>query len=517
LARKPDYDAFLDLERDHDDAGIGSVFLGAFCLRAKKMTVLIKNGLVYDGAGNAPVKKDIVIQNKRIARLGSFLKKDADLVLDATGMAVTPGLIDVGFRAESFAGILADPVQADLIQNGITTAIGGNNGVSLAPAFGNLSDFLKEWGFYPRSNLHWRTMKEFLEVLRKKGVGINFGTLAGYSIIRHFFTGNAARDLTEGEHKSVIYAVNRSLKEGALGVSLDLSSPYANRIPTREILEMAKEAAKSKRLCAIHPRFNGERLASGIEEILEVGEATGASMEISRFQPLQDFRPLYEEALGIIEKETAQSHANFDIFHRPVAEVPIHSFLPEWLVSASTEEMLAALKEKTVKERILKHLQKEKLEGIVIAEAPAGLKFLEGKSLEDFARNHGSIKARALFNLMILTGLKANLLRRAADGKILEEYLKNKHSMVLPKEGFFAWAAESGKLPLQEAVAKTTGLPAEKYRLEKRGLIKESYWADLVLWENWKPRTVFINGSMVMRDGLVEKNMAGMVLKANKI
>lgn len=488
-------------------------------------TVLIKNGVVYDGAGNAPVKKDIVIQNGRIVRLGKFPKKDADVVFDATGMSVTPGLIDVGFRAEGPAGILADLVQDNLIREGITTVIGGNDGISLAPVFGNFPDFLREWSFSPRFNLRWRTMKEFLDMLQRIGIGVNFGTLAGYSVIRHFFTGNVSRDLTVGESEGVRHAVGRSLKEGALGVSLDLGSPYASRIPTREVLGAAKEAAALKKVCAIRPRFEDERLLAGLEEILEVAGATGASVEISRFQPAAGFPSLYEGALKVIEKETAQSHVNFDVFYRPLAVVPIHSFLPEWLAAGGIGEMLDALGEKTVRERVLRHLQKGEIEGVVVAEAPRGLKFLEGKSLDDFAKNHDLTKARALFKLMILTGLKADVLRRSADGKLIEEYVKNRRALVLPGlRGFFpkekdenllAWAAQSGRMPVQEAVAKMTGLPAAKYRLEKRGLLKGSYWADLVLWENWKPRMVFVNGSMAMREGVIEKRTAGAVLRAS--
>ncbi|MGC9611238.1 MAG: hypothetical protein ABSE68_03435 [Minisyncoccia bacterium] len=459
--------------------------------------ILIKNGLIYDGSGGAPVKKDIVIQNKKIARLGSFPKKDADLTINATGMAITPGLIDVSFKAGNFE---------KLIRVGVTTAIGNSESV-------------------PQSHLHPHPVKEFFKILQKTRLAVNFGTLVSYSSIRRLFTGDIGRDLTVRETESVKNTITQSLKEGAFGFSAALNSPYANRIPTREILEAARIAAKFRRVCAIEPRYTDERLMTGLEEILEIGRDSGASMEINHFQPLSEFSTFYEEALTVVEKKRAQSHVDFDIYPEDAAFAPIYSFLPDWLFAESMEETLKVFKEKTVRERILNHLQKTKLDGVMLAEAPAHLKFLEGKSLDDFAKNHGLSKARALFRLMVLTGLKANIFRRSVDKKILEKYLENQRTIISPgleslfangeKENFLARAKQNGKVPLEKIVARTTGLPAAKYKIEKRGLIKENYWADLVLWENWKPRTVFINGLMAMRDGEVINKKSGLVLRAN--
>ncbi len=482
--------------------------------------------MVYDGGGATPFKSDVVIRNKRIARLGIFPNKDADLVLDATGMTVTPGLIDINFRAEGTAGIIHDPYQENLIRAGVTTVIGGNDGISPAPVLRGGTQFFKEWGLASSFNFHWRSMKEFLSVLEKRGVGVNFGTLVGYSAIRNFFTDGAEADLTLGEMESAKHLIGQAFKEGAFGFSTDLAAPHAERIPLWEILELAREAEKAKRVYATHVRYRDERFMAALREVLEVGRETGASIEINQLQPIRGFASLYEEALALIEKETAQSQINFDVFPHLLMMVPIHSFLPGWFTKGDMNEMLESLKKKEIKERVLKHLQKASISDVVFAEMPPTLKFLEGKSLDNFAKDHGLTKARAIFKLMTLTGLKANLFHYQVDKKILEKFLANQraiisgfHRFVGKHESvgdFLLWSEKNAGLPPEKAIAKMTNLPAVKFNLEKRGLLRENHWADIVLWENWKPKTVLINGSVAMHDGTCEKKkLVGSILKAS--
>lgn len=463
-------------------------------------TILIKNGLVYDGSGGAPLKTDVFIRNGRIARLGSFKKETADIFLDATGAVVTPGLVDVNFEAEHYSGILAEPFQENILKRGITTVVG---------SIGDLAG---------------RPLGETLFLLEKRGIGVNFGALAGYEDIRRFFTGGIGRDLSWGEAESAKNAVNRTFREGALGVSLNLSSPVGRGISVNELIELARESAKMKKVFAVHLRWEGEKILESIGEIINISKIAGASVEISHFQPLRGFSENYRSALALLEKEASKSHVNFDIFPHPAVSVPLYSFLPDWLRMADLREARNSLKEKTVKERVLKYLQKIKTEGAMIISAPPSLKFLEGKSLDDFARNHGLTKARAILKLMALIGLEGKLSCLWGDKAVLEDFLASQRSLVTlsyhhfgGEAGageFFSWAEKDGKLPVEKAVAKLTGLPAAKYGLSKRGTIKENYWADAVIWENWNPKAVLVNGVIATENGTFLKKKAGAVVKA---
>lgn len=490
------------------------------------MTILIKNGLVYDGAGSVPFKSDIVIRDKRIARLGVFSKKDADVTLDATGLVVTPGLIDVNFDAERSSGIFSDHYQETPIRQGVTTVIGGSGGMSLAPVLTGSFELVKDWRIAPSFNFHARSLRDMLLGLKKRGVGINFGTLIGYSTIRNFFTRENARDLTVREMDAAKIVLSQSLREGAFGFSTGLILPHAQRVPAREILELAREAGKLKRVYATHLRYEDERILEALSEALDISKNAGISVEINHLEPLAEFAGFYKSALALIEKETAESNVNFDVSPHPAIIVPIYFILPDWIKTNSMKEMLENFKNKNNKERILKHLQKIKSSDLMIAEAPPPLKFLEGKSLEGFAKNHGMTKTRALFRLMSLTELRAKILCGWVDKKVLEEFLMSQRSLIAfdyhniagrntSAGDFFDKAERGGKLPLQKAIAKTTSLVAAKYGIHKRGLVKEDYLADLVVWENWKPKTVVINGVLALKDGAFENKLAGSVLKAN--
>ncbi|MEK7089852.1 MAG: D-aminoacylase, partial [Patescibacteria group bacterium] len=163
------------------------------------MSTLIKNGLVYDGSGTAPIKRDILIHGKYIAKIGTLSREHADLVIDVGGASVMPGFIDVTSHSDHYMSLFYEPYQEDFIRQGITTIIGGNCGVSLAPLLTGSLESVREWGSEHGTNVSWYSIKEFLQMLSKRKLGINFGTLVGHTSIRRALTQNKFRDLTEEE------------------------------------------------------------------------------------------------------------------------------------------------------------------------------------------------------------------------------------------------------------------------------------------------------------------------------
>ena len=126
------------------------------------MAVLIKNGLVYDGLGNVPEQKDILIRGQIISKIGTLSRTRGDEVIDANGMVITPGCIDVTSHSDHHYSLFYEPNQEDFLSQGITSIVGGNCGVSLAPLFGVLPDIAAEWGSNAGINASWNTMRDFL-------------------------------------------------------------------------------------------------------------------------------------------------------------------------------------------------------------------------------------------------------------------------------------------------------------------------------------------------------------------
>ncbi|MEK7086683.1 MAG: aminoacylase, partial [Patescibacteria group bacterium] len=182
-------------------------------------TILIKNGLIYDGSGCEPLKADILVRGERIASIGNFGKRRADKTIDAQGAIVAPGFIDINSECDHSFGIFLEPYQENHIKQGVTTVIGGNRGISLAPVSRAALDFMRNWlGSFP-VNVNWHSVKDFLRVLQKRGLGVNFGTVVGSATIRQSVVGDRNRDLTDNEIELCKNILSRSLDDGAFGFS----------------------------------------------------------------------------------------------------------------------------------------------------------------------------------------------------------------------------------------------------------------------------------------------------------
>jgi len=210
----------------------------------------------------------------------------------------------------------------------------------------------------------------------------------------------------------------------------------------------------------------------------------------------------------------------------------MYQFLPELAKNGNLEIMLGHVNSAHLKKKLLHHFEKFSSEDIYICHAPSSLKFLEGKSLEEYALNNNLEADEALLKLMKLSHLQIVFSHRIVDLELLEEFLISPSSFIasgevgLPnrelKKGcgfrvftdFISWVKKENKISMEKAVAKITSQPAAKYKIKKRGLIKEGYYADVVVLRDEKPSDILVNGQIVLREGDVSQILAGRVLRA---
>ena len=479
------------------------------------MTVLIKNALIFDGSGKSPFKSDIFINHQRINRLGNFPHQSAEKTIDARGAMVTPGFIDINGDLDHYLTLFADPEQADLIKQGITTVIGGNTGSSLAPLIDGSLRSIRKWVDTSSINVNWRSVSEFLKILGRQRIGINFGTLIGHSTIRRAIIGEDLRDLTDKELKVFNYVLEAGLKEGAFGFSTGLSYVHSHNVSYREIEELVKTVAKFKGVYATQLRNYSEGLSGALNETLNIAKNTGVSVEINRFQPLTGFAKNYLEAIALIEKEKTRANIHFDLCPTESSLVEIYTLLPEWARNGGLEAMLKNITTASIRERILKTLEKFPAEDLTIAKVPAALKFLTGKSLKQFSEDQNLKPAEALLKLMELVQLKAELWHKNIDFQILRQALLSENAIIASQGAvkFLNFVREENLMPLEKAVAKATFWPARKLNFKERGLIAEGCYADIVVFRDGQPGEVLINGSVVMENGEIQKISAGKILK----
>ena len=482
-------------------------------------TTLIKGGLVYDGSGNEPVKEDVLIRGGRILKRGNFPKNRGDSVVDATGAMVVPGFIDVNSSADHYLDVFKDDFGRNSSKDGATTVIGGNCGASLLPATDRLFLPLRKWAGVSESGANWHGFDDFFRRLDRK-LNVNFGTLVGHSTIRRALLGDETRDLTENELRLAKKILADAFEKGILGFSTGLEFIHTKLTPVHEIEELAELASEKKRVYATHLRSYGPYLGAAVEEAIGVARKTGVNLEISHFMPRAAEAKNYSVLKNKIEEESTKLRISFDCNSLPHIPAPMYQFLPEWLQSENLEAMLTHLNAEYLEERILGHLRRAAAENIRIGEMPAHLSFLTGKNLRDYAISNKLRPAEALLKLMKISKLRGVLFRQAADDD-LDDFVFSSASLIASGEArnekpflrFLKLADKTKKISMEKAIAKLTVLPAEKYGLKWRGKIREDYYADIAVISDFTVRNVFVNGALLVNDGVFQSTRSGKFLK----
>ena len=449
------------------------------------MTILIKNVQLIDGTGKAPVKTDILVKSKRISAIGNLTDYRANEVIDGMGAYLAPGFIDIHSSQDRYLSIWNEPDQKNLLLQGVTTIIGGQDGISLAPlVYGSLK-LLQDWTDTRKINVHWHSASELLKILEKRGLGINFGTLIGYETVRKAMVGAEERSLTPNEIKVLQLLMEHSLKEGAFGVSFGEKSPYY------EVKNLLEVVSKKKALYV--PRGSGATM----NRIIKLAEESEVKTIISHLEPLEKDGAIYEQILKTISSSSSRADVFFEVY-------PAESTI----VQAET----------------LRGLKKIKGDEINIVSVPAH-RFLDGQSLKTFSANRGIAMTKGLERLIELSEGQAivsykninfaSVLKAVGHDRAIIASTDN-HLKKIPAANLLKFLEKIEKekiLPIETAVWKLTGLPAQRLGLQNRGVVRIGNFADLVLFRGTEVKEVILNGRRVVKDGKFEDILAGEILR----
>ncbi len=513
------------------------------------MTILIKNIQLLDGTGRPPTKADLLVRNEKISAIGSFPNYRADEIIDGLGAFCAPGFIDIDTDSDHYLTLFSNPSQADFLLQGVTTIIGGQCGASLAPLLYGSLESIREWADINKINVNWHTVKEFLETMGRRPLGVNFGTLVGHTTIKQALVGEYDRDLSRNELRVFSSILERALKDGAFGFSTGLGYARARQTSYSEIKSLVEIVAKHKGVYTAHLRNEKRGVIPSVNELINISKETGAKVLISHFRPLIGFDKDYDEAIELICKNTSKADIYFDIYPFDSSTILVHSFLPDWAQEVSKENkpykeeeinkiIIKDIKTLGLKEKILRELPRIKGEDIVIINAP-GNEYLIGKSLKEFAQNRNLKVSEGLLALMELTNFRAVVFYKNINFKKLIKALACDRAIIASNsasfkepEGFkktirpersyrtfpkFLELAEKEKiLSMETAIYKITSLPAQRLGLKDRGVIRDGYFADLVIFRNAEIKEVILNGKRVVKDGEFQNILAGKILRSQQ-
>lgn len=527
--------------------------------------IIILGGRIIDGTGRAAYNADLAIKGDRIARLGDLKNATASRTIDARGLAVAPGFIDMLGQSETY--MLIDPRVMSKVMMGVTTEITGE-GESVAPMNERLVKENED--FYKRYNLtvDWHTLDEYFRRAEKQGMGVNLGTFVGATQVREYVVGFDNRPPTPTELEQMKKLVADAMQDGALGLSTSLQYVPARFAKTDEIVELAKVAHSYGGIYATHQRSEANALDSSLAEVFEIARRAQIPVEIwhlkTAYKKNWGRMPEVIKRLEDARKEGLKITA--DVYPYTAASTSLTACLPPWALEGGTEKMLERLRDAATRQRLKREIMTDSkdweniylgsggAEGVLIGSVVhPELESLQGKRVSEIAAEQKKEPLDALFDFIIAdrgqTGaiyfmmneddLRAALRApfvsictdsgaRAANGplagskshprgwgsypRILSRYVRDEHL-----------------LTLEQAIHKMTGLSAEKVGLKERGILREGYFADITIFDpnNVRDRASFdnpnqypvgieyvvINGQLSVDKGQRTKSLSGRPLR----
>jgi len=519
------------------------------------LDVLIKNTTIIDGSMEGKeYRADLGINSGRISAIGA-LSERASRTIDGTGLVTSPGFIDVQNHSDSYGALLSSPSLESLLYQGITSAIVGHCGSSLAPLLSGSLASIQKWSTIEGVNVNWRSVAEFLETVGRSGLGTNLGTFVGHATIRREFASDASRALSEREIQQVTRLLERSFREGGWGLSIGLEYAHEREVAEEELIHFLKTTHKEKRLCSLHLRDEGPDFFSALSEVLFLLRSTDVRTKISHIKIENETDPARgEHALETITSARAQGHALYlDIYPYTVSAGVLYLFLPSWATEGGRDALLSKLRNDTLRTEIAAEMRDHGLpyERITIA---SGLeRTLIGKSIAELARNQGRDPEDIIMDLLIATNDQIIVFFENIDEAVMETFLKDPYTMVATdgsghlqtdqKRGALVhprsfgstarllgrYVRERKTLSLPEAIYKLTGLPAAYLGLVNRGAIRIGNAADLVLFDRDRiadmatfknpfeyPKGiehVLVNGRVAISNGRYTGETAGTILR----
>jgi len=519
--------------------------------------IIIKNGTIIDGSGKPMFRADVGIHEGIITHIGDLKNDHAETEIDATKKYVTPGFIDVNNHSDTYWRIFLDPVLESLLYQGVTTIIGGNCGSSLAPlANHEVMKSIQKWTDMKKVSFNWLSMQEFLEEVKKKKLSLNFASLVGHETLRRGLVGDEVRDISPAEMMIMKKMLTRAMKEGAIGFSTGLVYTHAKLASSREIAELAEIVKKYDGVYTTHIRGEGHELIRAIEEAIRIAEETGVRLQISHLKVMGKKNwNLMEEALNFIETaRTSGIDVHFDVYPYTVTGSVLYILLPDWATEGGRNMMLSRLKDPDTRRRIIKEMRENEIDySKIIISISALDKTLNHKRISEIAELQGKSIEDAIIDLLIASEGRVVTMMEVLSEKNVDKGVVNPFSIISSngsgydiaheKTGelvhprnfgsfprvFANYVKKRGVIGWEEAVHKMSGLPAEKFKIEKRGIIAKGNYADVVVLnpdsvcdmatvENpykysngmeW----VIVNGKPAVKNGIITNSQSGEVLK----
>ncbi len=528
-------------------------FVASAQTRQPAFDIIIKNGMVYDGTGARPRRADVGIKGDRIVAVGDLKSAKAATVVDARGLAVAPGFINM--LSWAVDDLVVDGRSLGDIKQGVTTEIFGE-GDSMGP----LNEEMKRRRMAAQGDLkfeiEWTTLAEYLQHLEKRGVSPNVASYIGATTIREYVIGLEDRKATPEQLAQMRELVRREMEAGALGIGSSLIYAPAFYAPTEELIEMCKVAARYKGKYISHMRSEGNRLIEAVEELLRIAREANIPAEIYHLKAAGKSNwPKMDQVVAMVERARRSGlKITADMYTYPAGSTGLDAAMPPWVLDGGYEAAFKRLRDPETRKKIAEEIRTptDKWENLLLASGSPdrvllvgfkneSLKKYTGKTLAEVAKLRNEDYTETIMNLVVEDQSRVGAVYFMMSEENLKKQIKlpwvsfGSDGGSMAAEGVFLkssthpraygnfarllgkYVREERVITLEEAIRRLTGLPATNLELDGRGFLKAGYFADVVVFD---PKTiadratfekphqfavgmkhVFVNGAQVLKDG----------------
>src|SRR5215204_3656237 len=532
---------------------------------APQYDLLIRNGRIVDGSGRAGYVSDVAVKGDRIAAIGNLSEATAARTIDAQGLVIAPGFIDMLGQSETY--LLIDPRAMSKVMMGVTTEITGE-GESIAPI--NERQIKEQADFLRRFNLtiDWRTLDEYFKRLEKQGMGVNLGTFVGATQVREYVIGYDDRPPTAAELEQMKKLVADAMRDGALGLSTSLQYVPARFAKTDELIELAKVARQYGGIYATHQRSEANTIDASLDEVFEIAQKAQIPVEIWHLKTAykKNWGRMSHVLARIKQARDQGLDVTADIYPYIAGSTSLSACLPPWAQEGGVDKMLTRLRDPETRQRLKKEISQDQTEWENIflgSGGPSGvligsvvnreLESLQGKRISEIAAEQKKDPLDTVFDLILAdhgqTGaiyfMMSEADMRAAMKSPFVSFCTDSGSRATDgplggskshPRGWGSYPRILGRyvrdeklLSLETAIHKMTGAPAARVALRDRGLIKEGMFADVTIFDpakvidratfespNQYPigiEYVLVNGKISVEKGQRTSALAGRVLR----
>ena len=520
---------------------------------AGRFDVVIKGGNVYDGNGKSPQVIDVAIRGDRIAALGNISADQAATVIDAKGMAVAPGFINM--LSWSTDSLIEDGRSQSEIRQGVTTEIMGE-GTSMGPVNDRIKARMLSEQRDIKYDIQWNTLAEYLTYLEQRGISPNVASFLGATTVREYVIGLEDKAPTPQQLEEMRNLVRQEMEAGALGIGSSLIYAPAFYAKTDELIELCKVAAKYRGKYISHIRSEGNRLLESIDELIRISRVAGLPAEIYHIKAAGEKNwSKLDQVLKKVEAARKEGlKITADMYLYPAGGTGLDASLPPWTLDGGYEALWKRLEDPAIRKRIATEVRTPSNEWenfflaagspdriLLVGFKSEKLKALTGKSLAEVSRTRGTDPVETIMDLLLEDRSRIDTIYFViSEPNIRKEIAKpwisfgSDEASQAPEGAFlkanphpraygnFArllgrYVREEKIISLPEAIRRLSSLPATNLGLDHRGFIQEGMFADVVVFDPAtvadratfeKPhqyaigmKHVFVNGVQVLKDG----------------